>query len=135
MTYPNIALHFGHLIPMYKRMFPTRNKASALYSNVLNNEVVIYFSVNAKIAIAEKLIATTVKYTFFCLFIISLGIIMPCLFSLIYIRCPGETTSAQDVAGRAVRFSLWLNRNFRLFLMYRNGKDTARPDATGHGGP
>jgi len=76
MTYPNIALHFGHLIPMYISMFPTRNKDIALYNNVLNNAVGIYFSVNANMAIAEKLTATKVKYIFFCLFIMSLGIIM-----------------------------------------------------------
>jgi len=42
-------------------MFPTMNKDSALYNNVLNNEVGIYFSVNANMAIAEKLTATKVK--------------------------------------------------------------------------
>jgi len=73
MIYPNIALHFGHLIPMYKRMFPATNNEIAPYKNVLNNAVGIYFSTNANMAIAEKPTATKVKYTFFCLFIVSLG--------------------------------------------------------------
>ena len=81
MTYPNIALHFGHRIPIYISMLPTRNKDSAPYNNVLNNAIGIYFSVNANMAIAEKLTATIVKYIFFCLFIMFLGIIMPYLFS------------------------------------------------------
>jgi len=85
MTYPNIALHFGHLIPMYISMFPTTNNDSALYNNVLNNAVGIYFSENANTAIAEKLTATKVKYIFFCLFIMSLGIIVPYLFSSMWI--------------------------------------------------
>jgi hypothetical protein len=89
-------------------MLPTRNKDSAPYNNVLNNAIGIYFSVNANMAIAEKLTATKVKYIFFCLFIMSLGIIMPYLFSIIYILCPSKTTSAQDVTGRAVSFSLLL---------------------------
>jgi len=64
-------------------MFPTRNNDSALYNKVLNNEVGIYFSANANMAIAEKLTATKVKYIFFCLFIMSLGIIISYLFSSI----------------------------------------------------
>jgi len=89
-------------------MLPTRNKDSAPYSNVLNNAIGIYFSVNANMAIAEKLTATIVKYIFFCLFIMFLGIIMSYLFSFIYIRCPRKATIAQDVTGRAVRSSLWI---------------------------
>ena len=66
-------------------MFPTMNKDIAPYNNGLNNAVGMYFSVNANMAIAEKLMATRVKYIFFCLFIMSLGIIMPHLFFLFYI--------------------------------------------------
>ena len=76
MIYPKIALHFGHLIPMYISMFPTRNNEIALYNNVLNNEVGIYFSANAKMAIAEKPTPTKVKYNFFSLSILSLGLII-----------------------------------------------------------
>lgn len=81
MTYPNTALHFGHLIPMYINMFPATNNEIAPYKNVLNNAVGIYFSTNANMAIAEKPTATKVKYTFFCLFIVSLGRIMSYPFS------------------------------------------------------
>ena len=61
---------------MYTSMFPTRNNEIELYNNVLNNEIDMYFSVKANIAITEKLTATKVKYMFFCLFIMSLGIIV-----------------------------------------------------------
>jgi hypothetical protein len=81
MIYPNIALHFGHLIPMYKSIFPTRNNEIALYKNILNNSVDIYFSANANTTITEKPPATKVKYIFFRLFIMALGIIMSYLFS------------------------------------------------------
>jgi hypothetical protein len=76
MIYPNIALHFGHLIPMYISMFPTRNNEIAPYKNVLNNAVAIYFSANANRTIAEKPTATKVKYNFFSLSILSLGLII-----------------------------------------------------------
>ncbi len=76
MTYPNIALHFGHLIPMYIRMFPIRNNEIELYNNDLNNTAGIYFSANANIAMAEKPTATKVKYNFFRLFISSLGLML-----------------------------------------------------------
>jgi hypothetical protein len=66
-------------------MLLTRNKDSAPYNNVLKIAVGMYFSVNANMAIAEKLTATIVRYIFFCLFIISLGIIMSSQFSFIYI--------------------------------------------------
>ena len=75
MTYPNIALHFGHLIPMYISMFPTRNNDRALYNNVLNSPGDIYFSVYANIPNAEKPTATKVKYNFFLRLILSLGLI------------------------------------------------------------
>jgi hypothetical protein len=81
MIYPNIALHFGHLIPMYISIFPTRNNEIELYKNILNKSVDIYFSANANTAIAEKPTATKVKYTFFRLFIMFLGIITSYLFS------------------------------------------------------
>jgi hypothetical protein len=81
MTYPNIALHFGHLIPMYISIFPATNNEIAPYKTVLNNSVGIYFSANANMTIAEKPTATKVKYKFFRLFIMSLGINMAYLFS------------------------------------------------------
>ena len=76
-----IPLHFGHLIPMYINIFPTTNNDRELYNNALNNACVIYFSINANMTITAKPIATKVKYIFFRLFIMSLGIIMPYLFS------------------------------------------------------
>jgi len=76
MIYPNIALHFGHLIPMYISMFPTTNNEIELYNNALNKTVGIYFSANANMAIVEKPTATKVKYNFFRLFILSLGLII-----------------------------------------------------------
>jgi hypothetical protein len=76
IAHPIIALHFGHLIPMYSSTFPAANKETALYKKVLNNVVGIYFSVNANMAIAEKPIATRIKYNFFLLFILSLGLII-----------------------------------------------------------
>jgi len=48
----------------------------ALYKKVLNNAVGIYFSVNANMAIAENPTATRIKYKFFLLFILSLGLII-----------------------------------------------------------
>lgn len=66
---------------MYKSMFPITNNESAPYNNGLNNAFGIYFSAYANMAIAEKLTATMVKYIFFCLFIMSLGVAMPCPFS------------------------------------------------------
>jgi hypothetical protein len=83
MIYPNIALHFGHLIPMYISMFPTSNNEIALYNNVLNSPVGIYFSANANIVIAEKPTATKVKYNFFRLFILSLGLIISLLLRIL----------------------------------------------------
>src|SRR5659263_16727 len=82
--YRNIALHFGHRIPMYMSMFPTRNTESAPYNNVLNNPVGVYFSVYANRINAENPTATKVKYNFFRLFILSLGLtlfifLQPCL--------------------------------------------------------
>jgi len=71
-------------------MLPTRNKDSAPYNNVLNNAIGIYFSVNANMANAEKLTATKVKYIFFCLFIISLGIICPIRSPLFITDAPGK---------------------------------------------
>jgi hypothetical protein len=62
-------------------MFPATNNEIAPYKNGLNNAVGKYFSVNANMAIAEKPTATNVKYTFFRLFILSLGINMSYLFS------------------------------------------------------
>lgn len=76
MTYPNIALHFGHLIPRYKSMFPARNNARALYNNDLKSPGEMYFSVYARIPNAEKPTATKVKYNFFRLLIRSLGFIL-----------------------------------------------------------
>jgi len=76
MIYPNIALHFGHLIPMYISMFPARNNDRAPYNNVLNSPGCIYFSVYANIPNAEKPTATKVKYNFFRLLILSLGFIL-----------------------------------------------------------
>lgn len=75
MIYPNTALHFGHLIPIYISMFPARNNDRALYNNTLNSPGDIYFSVYANIPIAEKPTATKVKYNFFRLLILSLGLI------------------------------------------------------------
>src|SRR5512141_596244 len=75
MTYPNIALHFGHRIPMYISMFPARNNARAPYNNILNSPGEMYFSAYAKIPNAEKPAATKVKYNFFRLLIPSLGFI------------------------------------------------------------
>lgn len=76
MTYPNIALHFGHLIPMCKSMFPARNNVRAPYNNVLNSPGEMYFSVNANIPSAKKPTATRIKYNFFSLLILSLGFIL-----------------------------------------------------------
>lgn len=66
---------------MYISMFPTRNKDIALYNNMLNSPGDVYFSANANMVIAEKETATKIKYIFFCLFIISLGFVMPYLIS------------------------------------------------------
>ena len=76
MIYPNIALHFGHLIPMYISMFPARNNDRAPYNNVLYSPGCIYFSAYANIPNAEKPTATKVKYNFFRLLILSLGFIL-----------------------------------------------------------
>lgn len=61
---------------MYIRMFPARNNEIALYNTDLNSPAGKYFSTNANRTIAEKPIATKVKYNFFCLFILSLGLIL-----------------------------------------------------------
>ena len=61
---------------MYNSIFPTTKNDNALYNNDLNNTDGIYFSINAKMAITVKPTATKVKYIFFRLFIMSLGIIM-----------------------------------------------------------
>ena len=61
---------------MYNSIFPATNNDNALYNNDLNNTGDIYFSINAKMAITVKPIATKVKYIFFRLFIMSLGINM-----------------------------------------------------------
>ena len=74
MIYPNIALHFGHRIPMYISIFPTRNSKSELYNNDLNSPVGMYFSAYANMPNAEKPTATKVKYKFFRLLIRSLGL-------------------------------------------------------------
>jgi hypothetical protein len=66
------------------------NKDIAPYNNVLNNAAGIYFSVNANMAIAVKLAATKIKYIFFCLFIISLGIICPICSPLFITDAPGK---------------------------------------------
>jgi len=68
---------------MYKSIFPAKNNDSTPYNNILNNEAGIYFSANASKAIAKKLTATKIKYIFFFLFIMSLGIIISYLFSSI----------------------------------------------------
>ena len=57
-------------------MFPARNNDRALYNNDLNSPGEMYFSVYANIPIAEKPIATKVKYNFFRLLILSLGFIL-----------------------------------------------------------
>lgn len=57
-------------------MFPIPNNANALYNIGLNIMTGIYFSMNANTVIAVKPIATKVKYNFFRLFILSLGLIV-----------------------------------------------------------
>lgn len=75
MWYPSIALHFGHRIPMYKRMFPTRNNEIAPYNNVLNGAAGMYFSANARTVITEKPTATNINYRVFRRLMTSLGLI------------------------------------------------------------
>lgn len=94
-------------------MFPTTNNEIALYKNVLNNAVGIYFSANANMANAEKPTATKVKYTFFFLFIMSLGIIMPHLFSPMWIQHSSQVTGARD----STRVSRQLQAVVRLLLL------------------
>jgi len=79
---------------MYSSTFPAANKETALYKNVLNNAVGIYFSVNANMAIAEKPTATRIKYNFFLLFILSLGLIIS-LSALI--ERLGQVAGAQEI--------------------------------------
>ena len=76
IAYPIIELHFGHLIPMYNRMFHTPNIANALYNIALKIMEGQYFSINANTIKAAKPIATKVKYKFFRLFILSLSLIV-----------------------------------------------------------
>ena len=61
---------------MYISMLPARNNARAPYNNVLKSPGEMYFSEYAKIPNAEKPTATKVKYNFFRLLILSLGLIL-----------------------------------------------------------
>ena len=57
-------------------MFPTQNITNAVYNIGLKILAGIYFSVNANIIKVAKPIATKVKYKFFCLFILSLSLMV-----------------------------------------------------------
>ena len=94
-----IDLHFGHLIPTYNRMFPAANNAIALYKAGLKLAGDIYFSLNANTVMAANPIATMIKYRFFRLFIISLGLIVYLCIALASIQSASGNTCFPVIVG------------------------------------